>query len=106
MMISHDKFVEIVCLVADINVNERGGMLVAIAKVMVESDQGIQEWIRAHIVGTCLPKSVKLVDGLPYHQGKIYVPNNVGVKAQVLALYHDSLMAGHLSQQGTSELIT
>ena len=104
-MISRDKFAQIACLVADIDANEREDALVAAAKVVVESDQGIQERIRTYVVGTCLPKSVQLVDGLPYHQGKVYVPDDAGIKAQVLALYHDSLMAGHLGQQGTLELV-
>ena len=105
VMIPRDKFTEIACIVVGIDVDEQEDVFVAGVKIMVESDQGIQERIKEHTLGTQLPESVQLVDGLPYHNGKVYIPDDAGIRAQILALYHDSLMAGHLSQQGTLDLV-
>ena len=106
VMIPRDRFTEIAGMVADIDTDEQDDALIAAMKVMVELDQGIQEWIKACVVEAQLPKDVQLVDGLPHHDGRIYIPNDTGIKAQVLTLYHDLLMAGHLGQQGTLDLVT
>ena len=105
-MISRDKFTEIASLVAEIDADEQDDALVAATKVMVESDQAIQEQIRAQTLGMQFPNDVQVVSGLPYREGKIYIPDDARIRAQILALYHDSLMAGHLGQQGTLDLVT
>ena len=52
-----------------------------------------------------MPDTVTLVDGLPYHNDQVYVPENPALKHQILRLYHNSLIAGHLRQGGTLELV-
>ena len=106
VMIPRDKFVDIACVVAGLEESEQEDTLIAAIKVMVESDQGIQEQIRVWTCGTQLPEGVQLRDELPYHEDKVYVPDDASIKAQILTLYHDSLMAGHLGQQGTLDLVS
>ena len=44
------------------------------------------------------------VDGLVYHQGRLYVPNNTELRAEVIKTCHDALTAGHPGKHGTWEL--
>lgn len=104
-MIPCDKFVEIACVVAGLEESEQEDALITATRVMVESDQGIQEQIRVQACEVQLPKGMQLSEGLPYCEDKVYVPDDAKVKAQILALYHDSLMASHLGQQGTLDLV-
>ena len=50
-------------------------------------------------------ESVVIVDGLPYHNDQVYVPDVPTIKLHILRLYHDSPIAGHLGQTGTYELV-
>jgi len=46
-----------------------------------------------------------VIDGLPYHNDQVYIPDVPAIKLHILCLYHDSLIAGHLGQTGTYELV-
>ena len=47
-----------------------------------------------------------LSDGLLYFQGKIYVPNTSDLCRRIIALSHDSRLAGHSGRWKTLELVT
>jgi hypothetical protein len=72
----------------------------------VESDQGIQQQIHESLTDIVLPHSVNIQDGLLIHEDRVYVPDLPGLHTQLLQLYHDLLMAGHLGQQGTLDLVS
>src|SRR5258708_20280884 len=44
-------------------------------------------------------------DQLAYHREQIFVPEDNEIKRNILALHHDSLIAGHLGRDGTIDLI-
>ena len=52
-----------------------------------------------------LPNDVINVDGVPYHNEQIFVPDDKEIKRNIMTLYHDSPLAGHLGQSGTISLI-
>jgi hypothetical protein len=45
------------------------------------------------------------VDGLIYYKGKLYIPNNKDICVEIVKSGHDSPTAGHLSKNGTLELV-
>lgn len=45
-------------------------------------------------------------DGLLLREGLVYIPNNDGIKLQVLQNCHDSKVAGHFGQEKTIELVS
>jgi len=46
------------------------------------------------------------VDGVMYKEGKVYVPKDDKLRAEIIRLYHDMLVAGHGGQWKTVELVT
>jgi len=68
------------------------------------SDEHIRELIRVE-GNQRIPEDVVIVDGIPYHDDRVYVPDVPSIKLHILRLYHDSPIAGHLGQSGTYELI-
>ena len=99
-----DKFRNIAVEIAHLNDQEYIEVIVAILEEAVMSDEMIQEKIRKSIPHAQLLETVVLQNGLPYQDEWIYITNDV-LKNQVLCLYHDSPIAGHLGQQGTLELV-
>jgi len=47
-----------------------------------------------------------LSDGLLYFQGKIYVPDTSDLRRRIVALSHDSRLAGHSGRWKTLELVS
>ena len=47
-----------------------------------------------------------LRDGLLYYRGMVVVPDNLGIKQQILQQYHDSPLGGHQGRERTRELIS
>ena len=45
-------------------------------------------------------------DGLMLKEGKVYVPKNEKLRAEVIRLYHDTPVGGHGGQWKTAELVT
>ena len=41
-----------------------------------------------------------------YKKGKVYVPKNDKLRAEIIRLHHDMLVGGHRRQQKTVELVT
>ena len=69
------------------------------------SDSEIQDAIVQATLSLTLPSDIVRVDGVPYHNEQIFVPDNKEIKRNIMALYHDSPLAGHLGQSGTIDLI-
>jgi hypothetical protein len=46
------------------------------------------------------------VDGVLYFHGKIYVPPTADIRWKIVALHHDSHIAGHPGRWKTLELVT
>ena len=55
---------------------------------------------------TYLPAEWSLSDGLLYFQGKIYVPDTSNLRRCIVALSHDSKLAGHSRRWKTLELVS
>ena len=43
-------------------------------------------------------KEWKEVDGIMYKKGKVYVPKNDKLRAEIIRLHHDMLVGGHRRQ--------
>jgi Integrase zinc binding domain len=78
---------------------------VALIQQETLTDREIRERIMTMIQEKKIPLTVEIHKGVPYHREQIYVPDEEGLREKVLQLYHDSLIAGHLGQQGTLDLI-
>ena len=52
------------------------------------------------------PETEEWEDDLPFHQGRLWIPDDSKIKIKVLQLYHDSSIAGHQGITGTMELVT
>jgi len=48
----------------------------------------------------------KEVDGIMYKEGKVYVPKDKKLRAEIVRLYHDTPIGGHGGQWKTVELVT
>jgi len=46
------------------------------------------------------------VDGIMYKEGKVYVPKDENLRAEIIRLYHDMPIGGHGGQWKTVELVT
>jgi transposase InsO family protein len=68
------------------------------------SDEQIHSLIKTTPLDKVPPK-VEIINGLPYHNERVYVPTQSDTRKHVMALYHDSPLAGHLGQSGTLDLI-
>ena len=48
----------------------------------------------------------KEVDGLLYYKGKLYIPNNKELRAEIVKSCHDTPTTGHPGKHGTLELVS
>jgi len=48
----------------------------------------------------------KEVDSIMYKEGKVYVPKNNILRAEIIRLYHNTPVEGHGGQWKTVELVT
>jgi len=48
----------------------------------------------------------KEVDSVMYKEGKVYVPKDNKLRAEIIRLHHDTLVGGHRGQWKTVELVT
>jgi len=46
------------------------------------------------------------IDGVMYKEGKVYIPKNEMLRAEIIRLYHDIPVRGHRRQWKTVELVT
>ena len=104
-MIPPLKFVEIAMEIAQLDEQELMECMIAIIREAVKSNDQIQELIRNAVNLNNIPDDVMMVDGLPYQDTTIFIPDNTEIKRQILQLHHDMLMAGHLGQTGMLELV-
>jgi len=51
-------------------------------------------------------KEWREVDGIMYKEGKVYVPKDDRLRAEIIRLHHDTLVGGHRRQWKTVELVT
>ena len=51
-------------------------------------------------------KKQREVDGVMYKEGKVYVPKDNKLRAEIVRLHHDTPVGGHRGQQKTIELVT
>ena len=78
--------------------------IAALTGKVTPMDEHIRELI--WVEGTQrMPENIIVVDGLPYHHDQVYIPDVPVIKLHILYLYHDSLIAGHLGQTRTYELV-
>jgi Integrase zinc binding domain len=101
MMIPPERLWE----VAEISEQEYEDCLVALIQQEALTDREIRERIGTTIWGKKTPPMIEIHGGIPYHGEQVYVLDEEGLRERVLQLYHDSLIAGHLGQQGTLDLI-
>jgi len=45
-------------------------------------------------------------NGIMYKKGKVYVPKNKKLRAEIIRLHHDTLIGGHGGQWKTVEMVT
>lgn len=45
------------------------------------------------------------VNGLVYYRGKLYIPNNMEIRCEILKQCHNSVTTGHLGHNLTLELV-
>ena len=100
-----NQFVKTATEVTQLNNQEHIKCILVVLKEAVQSDNQIQQQIQEASTGQTLPNTVVLVDSLPYYQDQVYIPENPALKHQILRLYHNSPITGHLGQSGTLELI-
>jgi len=77
---------------------------VELTETTLPSDEHIWELIRAE-GNQCVLDDVVILDGIPYHDDWVYVPDIPSIKLHILQLYHDSPITGHLGQSGMYELV-
>jgi len=46
------------------------------------------------------------VDGIMYKEGKVYIPKNDRLRAEIIRLYHNTPVGGYRRQWKTVELVT
>ena len=51
-------------------------------------------------------KEWREVNGIMYKEGKVYVPKDNALRAEIIRLYHDTPVGGHKGQWKTVELVT
>jgi hypothetical protein len=79
--------------------------LMALIEEQIIRDAEIQQRIRDTLTEVKILDTVVVHEGLPYHRDQIYVPDTRQLRLAIMRLYHNSLVAGHLGQQGTLELV-
>jgi hypothetical protein len=75
-----DKFAQICTMIAEISLQEQEDTLAMLAQLTYLSDQDIQAKIHDLMPIPVLPTDVVEVNGLPYRNNQIFVPNNLEIK--------------------------
>ena len=90
--------------IAHLNDQEYIKVIIAVLEEAVMSNESIQEKIHESIPLTQLLETIVLQNRLPYRDEWIYITHDI-LKHEILQLYHDLPITGHLGQQGTMELV-
>ena len=87
---------------------DRVDLLEEVRKSKVKDDEvvkAVEEMKRAG-VKMLRDKEWRKVDGIIYKEGKVYVPKDEKLRAEIIRLYHDTPIGGHGGQWKTVELVT
>jgi len=83
-------------------------LLEEVRKSKVKDDKvvkAVEEMKRAG-VRMLRDKEWREVDGIMYKKGKVYVPKDEKLRAEIIRLHHDTPIGGHRGQWKTVELVT
>jgi len=83
-------------------------LLEEVRKSKVKDDEvvkAVEEMKRAR-VKMLRDEEWREVNGIIYKEGKVYVPKDDKLRAEIIRLYHDILVEGHGEQWKTVELVT
>ena len=83
-------------------------LLEEVRKSKVKDDEvvkAVEEMKRAG-VKMLRDKEWREVDGIMYKEGKVYVPKDEKLRAEIIRLHHDMPIGGHRGQWKTVELVT
>ena len=78
------RFTEMAAETAQLNDQEFIKCILAVLEEAVLSDKQIQERIHEEVTRLPVPDNVIMVNGLPYHKDRIYVPEHPDIKRQIL----------------------
>jgi len=83
-------------------------LLEEVRKSKVKDDKVVKavEEIKQARVRMLRDEEWREVDGIMYKEGKVYVPKDEKLRAEIIRLYHDTLIGGHGGQWKTVELVT
>jgi len=83
-------------------------LLEEVRKSKVKDDEVVKavEEIKRAGVKTLRNEEWREVDGIMYKEGKVYVPKNEKLRAEIIRLHHDMPIGGHGGQWKTVELVT
>jgi len=83
-------------------------LLEEVRKSKVKDDEvvkAVEEMKRAE-VKVLRDEEWREVDGIMYKERKVYVPKDEKLRAEIIRLYHDTLIGGHRGQWKMVELVT
>jgi len=83
-------------------------LLEEVRKSKVKDDKVVKavEEIKQARVRMLRDEEWREVDSIMYKEGKVYVPKDEKLRAEIIRLYHDTLIGGHGRQWKTVELVT
>jgi len=83
-------------------------LLEEVRKSKVKDDKVVKtvEKIKRAGVEMLRDEEWRKVDGIIYKEGKVYVPKDEKLRAEIIRLHHDTLIGGHRGQWKTVELVT
>ena len=87
---------------------ERVDLLEKIKQSRVRDDKVVKvvEEIKQAGVKVLRDKEWRNIDNVIYKEGKVYIPKDEALRAEISRLYHDTLVGGHRGQWKTVELVT
>jgi len=87
---------------------DRVDLLEEVRKSKVKDDEVVKvvEEMKRAGVKMLRDEEWREVDGIMYKEGKVYVPKDEKLRAEIIRLHHDTLIGGHGRQWKTVELVT
>ena len=87
---------------------DRVDLLEEVRKSKVKDDEVVKavEEIKRAGVKMLRDEEWREVDGIMYKEGKVYVPKDEKLRAEIIRLHHDIPIGGHRGQWKTVELVT
>ena len=78
------KFVDLATETAQLNDQEFIECILAVIHKAVLLDESIQNLIKEVVTRLPLPENVSLIEGLPYKDDKVYIPDVLEIQRQIL----------------------